>query len=247
MELNYQGDFFSKMLSFNVNVYYNIYKNTIDFYKLCDWYSDSYLADDTYRGDYTEVGKKYFSEELQQYFMINRVSSSYLKKEGRSTNYSAYVNSPEDNKIIGGEIIANLNLRSNTHVQASYSLSKSTTDSYSESTLHPEHQLKIGATQYLFSNNLMLNAQFAWEPAIEDDETHRENYADIYFNARTLLDASVSYRFKNVATIYVSANNLLAEDRPGITFKPDPSNNYPELTNLGCDQRRYWVGVKIDL
>lgn len=247
-EVNYHGDFFSgKVLSVDVNAFFNRYKDMIDFTTLCNWNSDDYLADKGYVGDYTPTGKAYFTAEQRKVFMPNFLSKSYLKNPGRKNSFSAYVNSCEDIDIVGGEVIATASLPSATKVTAAYSVAKSTTSSYADKSLAPTHQLKAGATQNLFADRLIISAQLLWEPAVEDNDKNRMNYMDVYFDPRTLLDAKVSYAVADHFRIYVSANNLLGEDRPCVTFKPDAENNYPELTNLGCGERRFWVGVRVDL
>ncbi|MCR5697549.1 MAG: TonB-dependent receptor [Marinilabiliaceae bacterium] len=242
IELNYMGEYLDKALKLEANAYFNTYENTIDFYNLASWESDKYLADSTYRGDYTAVGEKYFTGSDREYFMMGSVGSNYNKK-GKSKSFGAYVNNSENVKIIGGELIATLNASTNTLVRASYSLSKSLTDSYGDNIQHPSQMLKLDATQYFFSRKLMLNAQFEFEPALEDNEKNHENYHDVYFESRTMLDGAVAYRLTNAVTIQASVNNILGEDRPGITYKPDMNNNYTELTNIGCNERRYWLSV----
>lgn len=243
VEVNYIGDFANNMLKIEANAYFNLYKDIIDYYNLVTWTSDKYLEDNTYIGDYTVTGKKYFSAEEQNDFMTNYVSSSAKKKTGQIKSFGAYVNNGEDVKIIGGELIATLNAPTNTLVRASYSLNKSLTDSYGDNIQHPSQMLKLDATQYFFSRKLMLNAQFEFEPALEDNEKNHENYHDVYFESRTMLDGAVAYRLTNAVTIQASVNNILGEDRPGITYKPDMNNNYTELTNIGCNERRYWLSV----
>ncbi|MBR6251631.1 MAG: TonB-dependent receptor [Bacteroidales bacterium] len=251
-ELNYMGEYLDKALKLEANAFYNKYENTIDFYTLVSWDSNKYLENsdeyvENYRGDYNVIGQKYFNAYEQENFMYNYVSSSHKTRKNQTKTFGAYVNNSEDIKIVGGELIATYNAPTNTLVRASYSLSKSLTDSYADNSQHPSQMLKLDATQYLFGRKLMLNAQFEFEPALEDNEKNHENYHDVYFESRTMLDGTIAYRLTSAVTLQASVNNILGEDRPGITYKPDMSNNYTELTNMGCNERRYWLSVKFAL
>lgn len=247
IELNYIGEFANKILKIEANAYFNIYQNTIDYYPLVSWTSNTYLENNNYIGDYTAIGEKYFTPEQQKYFMTNFVSSSYKKNKNKSTTFGAYVNNSDDIKIVGGEFIANLNTQTDTHVRLSYSLANPITDSYGKTAQYPEHQIKASAMQYLFSKTLMLSAQFEFEPSLKDNEENRVAYHDVYFEPRTLFDATAAYTIKQYVTIAATVNNILGENRPGITYKPDMSNNYVELTNIGSNERRYWLSIKVNI
>lgn len=253
-EINYHGDFFDKVLSVDANAFFNRYKNTIDFLKLVDWYgkkSNDYTGDDKidagdYYGDWTATGKDVLTEEQQRAFSDGYFDTQ-RKKKGKDANFSAYANNGEDIDIAGCEIIASANFRSGTGLKAAYSLATSSTDSYADASIAPKQSLKIGATQHLFDKKLLISAQYLWEPAIEDNKDNASVYSPAYFDSRNLLDATISYRPVGHLTIYATANNLLGESRPALTYKPDPTNNYPQQTQIGCKERRFWVGVKVNL
>lgn len=247
IELNYMGEYLDKALKLEANAYFNTYENTIDFYNLVSWDSNKYLEDDSYRGDYTAIGEKYFNATERENFMINNVSNSHKTKKNQTKTFGAYVNNSENVQILGGELIATYNASTNTFVRASYSLSKSLTDSYADNAQHPTQMFKLDATQYLFARKLMLNAQFEFEPALEDNDKNHENYHDVYFESRTMLDGAIAYRINDAVSLQASVNNILGEDRPGITYKPDAKNNYTELTNMGCNERRYWLSIKVNM
>lgn len=253
-EVNYHGDFFGKRLALDVNAFYNKYKNTIDFIKLINWEgkkSSQYTGSDRidagdYYGDWTATGNAILTEEQQKAFADGYMGTGQ-KKKGRDSYFSAYANNGEDINIAGGEIIATLNLPSGTIARAAYSLATSSTDSYADVSIAPKQSLKLGAAQNLFNNKLLISAQYLWEPAIEDNEENAEVYSPAYFDSRNLLDAKIAFTPISQLTIYAMANNLLGENRPALTYKPDMTNNYPQQTQLGCDERRFWVGVKINL
>ncbi len=255
-ELNYRGDFFSKAFTLEANVFFNRYKETIDYLKLVEWEgkkSSSYTGEDRidvgeYNGDLTATGKSYLNDEqktaiAEYYFKVNK---KYLKN-GEDSNFSAYVNNGEDIDIIGGEAIATVSLPSFTDIRVAYSIAKSNTDSYSKTTIAPEQNIKAGFMQHLCKGKLLVSAQYLWEPALENNAENAENYNEVYFDSRNLLDATISFKPISALQIYVMANNLLGETRPCLTYKPDPTNNYPQLTQLGCGERRFWVGFKVNL
>ena len=72
-------------------------------------------------------------------------------------------------------------------------------------------------------------------------------YSPAYFESRNLLDATIAYRPVSQVMIYALGNNLLGANRPALTYKPDATNNYPQQTQLGCGERRFWLGVKINI
>lgn len=246
VELNYHGDFASKAVSLDVNAFYNIYKNTIDFIKLSEWTSDSYLADpDNYKGDHTSTGLKYFSAEELSDFMFEYISSTYKRQAGKYNYFGAYVNNGDDIKIIGGEVIATATPTTDTRVNVAYSFAKSLTDSYADISQCPTSQLKASATQFFLNKNLVLNAQFLFEPSLKDNEQNHENYHDVYFTPRTTLDLAAAYTFVKGVTLQFTVNNVTAEERPGITYKPSMKDNYPQLTKLGENERQYWLSLKL--
>ncbi len=255
-ELNYHGDFCQKIITLDANIFFNRYKKTIDYIRLVNWdgkKSNNYTGEDKidagdYYGDYTITGNKYFTPAQQkaigQYYFM---TTTKYNKGGSDSNFGAYVNNGEDIDIYGGEIIASVSLPSNTDVRIAYSIAESSTDSYANTSIAPEMSIKAGFMQRMCKDKLLVSAQYLWEPAIEDNEQNAKNYNPVYFDSRNLLDATIAFNPIKPLQIYVMANNLLGETRPALTYKPDPSNNYPQLTQLGCGERRYWVGVKINL
>lgn len=253
-ELNYHGDFFGKVLSVDANAFFNRYKNTIDFIKIVDWFgkkSNDYAGEDKidagdYYGDYTPTGKHILTEEQQRAFS-DGFFDTQRKKKGKDGSFSAYANNGEDIDIAGGEVIASLSLPAGTDARVAYSLATSSTDSYADASIAPKQSLKISASQHLFDNKLLVGAQYLWEPAIEGSGKNAKVYSPAYNSSRNLLDATVSFRPVAHLTIYAMANNILGESRPALTYKPDSTNNYPQQTQLGCKERRFWVGVKVNL
>lgn len=254
-EFNYHGQFFGKVLSVDANVFYNSYKKTIDAHSLVNWNgkkSEEYTGDDRietpgYSGDFTASGLAYMNQQQQEVFGRGYFGSTGYRKKGKDGSYQAFVNNGEDVNIAGGELIASVNLKSGTRLRATYSIAKSTTDSYAEKTLHPEQSLKVGLGQKLFADKVIVGAHYLFEPAIEDNELNRANYHDVYFGSRSMLDASVTYSPIANVSLYFMVNNITGEERPHITFKPSMAENYPENTTLGSAERRFWLGVKVNL
>ncbi|MDO4462763.1 MAG: TonB-dependent receptor [Bacteroidia bacterium] len=268
IEINYHGDLFNKFLQIDANVFANFYRKTIDFLKFAEGVGSSYekvvevqvevpIKDENgnvigteiktqtkkeknylgYEYIATTTGAKIIDSETMRAFM-------YEFSGKKNSTFSSYANNGEDIKIFGGELIATVNPTINTKLKAIYSLAKSSSDSYSKTSQCPTHQFKAGLTQYLFNKALVLNANFAFEPAFEDNEENHTIYHDVYFDARTLLDVALAYQFKQV-TFKVVANNVLGEVRPGITYKPDMNENYTAKTSIGKDERQYWFSVGI--
>ena len=253
-ELNYHGDLFGKILTVDANAFFNRYKSTIDFIKIVDWYgkkSNDYNGPDKidagdYYGDYTPTGKKLLTEEQQRAFS-DGFFDTQRKKKGKDGNFSAYANNGEDIDIAGFEVIASVSLPTNTNARISYSFASSSTDSYADASIAPKQSIKLGATQKFFEGKLLVSAQYLWEPSIEENEENSKVYSPAYFESRNLLDATIAYRPVSQVMIYALGNNLLGENRPALTYKPDATNNYPQQTQLGCGERRFWLGVKINI
>lgn len=253
-ELNYHGDFAGKTFSIDANAFFNRYKNTIDFLKIIDWFgkkSNDYTGEDKidagdYYGDYTATGKHILNEQQQRAFSDGYFDTQ-RKKKGKDGNFSAYANNGEDIDIAGCEIIASASLTTGTDARVAYSLATSSTDSYADASIAPKQSIKISAAQHLFDNKLLIGAQYLWEPAIESNDKNAKTYSPAYNDSRNLLDATISYKPVSHLTLYATANNLLGESRPALTYKPDATNNYPQQTQIGCKERRFWIGVKVNL
>lgn len=255
-ELNYHGDFANSVISLDANVFFNRYKKNIDIQNLVTWDGrktaeykgeDKIEVEGEYYGDFTKTAEAYMTLEQRREFALNYFSSTSYRKKGKIGNFQIYANSGEDIDIYGGELIANLTLPCGTQAKAAYSLAISSNDDYKAKTLHPEHSIKLDVRQSLFSGKVYIGAQYLWEPALKDNEENRQNYHEVYFDSRNVLDASISYKPIAPLSIFFDACNILGQNRPHITFKPSQSDNYLENTCLGVGERKFRLGICVNL
>lgn len=247
-EVTYHQDLLNKQISIDINGFYNNYQNTIDYLPLVRWTGAEYKADKTYKGDVLYPGE-YFTDEALQNLIVP--SSKQSTRESQNKEQGMYLNVADDINIVGSEVIVNYRITDNTQFRAIYSYNRPLEASYRESSTSPAQQLKLSGTKYFFNDKIMLNALFTYEPGKDKTDSNSALFHDIYFSDRTLLDVTLAYQITDELSIKASGSNLLAENHPGILYKPIPSdintNTSTEYLGLGKNERMYFVTLSLTL